>query len=666
MIEAGSPTPLGSTADTEGTNFSVFSSVAEGIELCLFDANGNATTSHQLRKNTDDVWHGYLPGCGAGQLYGYRVHGPYEPERGLRCNPANLLIDPYARAIKGELVRNDAVHDSNALDSAAFVPKSMVVADSAVARSRRPQIPWSETIFYEANVRGFTMRHPAIDESDRGTFNGMRNKEVLAYLKALGITSLELMPVHDFVDEYHLVSNGLRNFWGYNTLAFFAPSQRYAIADPVAEFRNMVRDIHDAGLEVILDVVYNHTGESDGRGPSLSFRGFDNLAYYRTEPDRPDVYVNDTGCGNTLNTDHPRMQQLILDSLCYWHRDMGVDGFRFDLAPVLGRHDDGFSPNHHLLKTISSDTQLLDAKLIAEPWDPGPGGYQLGQFPQRWAEWNDRYRDDARRFWRGDSDSSGDLARRLHGSSEIFDHNGRLPFSSVNFIASHDGFTLADVVSYEHKHNEANGEDSRDGHSHNYSCNYGVEGESDDQAILDLRRRQRLNMMATLLLSQGTPMLLAGDEFGHSQQGNNNAYAQDNDIGWLDWSGLEQDPDFVSQVRELIRLRKQTPLVRLREYLHGSLETDGGLMEISWLTPDGELKTDEAWENGRAFCMLISESGAGGKMSAAILINGTDTACEFSLPSLGEWRLAFSTSDSERPATTLDALSITLLLCDSV
>ena len=665
MIEAGSPTPLGSTADTEGTNFAVFSSVADGIELCLFDTNGNATQNHQLHKSADDIWHGYLPGCGPGQLYGYRVYGPFEPESGLRCNPANLLIDPYARAIQGELVRNDAVHDNNANDSAAFVPKGMVIADSAVPGFNRPQIPWSETIFYEANVRGYTMRHPAINESDRGTFNGMRNKDVLAYLKALGITSLELMPVHDFIDEYHLVKNGLKNFWGYNTLAFFAPSQRYAIANPVAEFRDMVRGIHDAGLEVILDVVYNHTAESGGLGPSLSFRGLDNLAYYRTEPGRPDVYVNDTGCGNTLNTDHPRVQQLILDSLGYWHRDMGVDGFLFDLAPVLGRHDHGFSPNHHLLEAISSDARLLDAKLIAEPWDPGPGGYQLGQFPQRWAEWNDLYRDDVRRFWRGDDDSSGGLARRLHGSSEVFEHNGRLPFTSVNFIASHDGFTLADVVSYAKKHNDANGEDSRDGHSHNYSSNYGVEGPSEDQTILELRRRQRLNMMATLLLSQGTPMLLAGDEFGHSQQGNNNAYAQDNDIGWLDWSGLEQDPDFVSQVRQLIQLRKKTPLVRLEQYLHGRLETDSGILEISWLTPDGEPKADDAWENGRAFCMLVSESGDGGKMSAAILINGSDTDCEFSLPALGEWRLAFSTSDIERPTTTLGALSIALLLCDS-
>ena len=664
MIETGSPTPLGSTADANGTNFAVFSSVAEDLELCLFDAHGNATQSHQLSTGTDDIWHGYLPGCSPGQQYGYRVHGPFAPEVGLRCNPAKLLIDPYAREIAGEFLWNDAVYDSNAHDSAAFVPKGVVSPDSPTPRFRRPHIPWSETIFYEANVRGYTMRHPAIEESDRGTFNGMRHKDIVAYLKALGITSLELMPVHAFIDEKHLVDKGLRNFWGYNTISFFAPSLRYATTSPIAEFRDMVRGIHDAGLEVILDVVYNHTGESDSFGPSLSFRGLDNLAYYRTEPDRPNVYVNDTGCGNTLNTDHPRVQQLILDSLRYWHRDMGVDGFRFDLAPVLGRHDHSFSPHHPLLEAISSDTQLQDAKLIAEPWDPGPGGYQLGQFPRRWAEWNDRYRDDVRRFWRGDDDSSGRLARRLHGSSEIFEHNGRLPFTSVNFIASHDGFTLADVVSFEHKHNEANGEDSRDGHSHNYSCNYGVEGPSDDQTIIELRRRQRLNFMATLLLSQGTPMLLAGDEFGHSQQGNNNAYAQDNDTGWLDWAKPDTDPDFVAQVHKLIRLRKQTPLVRLRQYVHGSLETESGYWKIEWLSPSGAPKTDDCWAIGRAFCMMMSESGADIKSSVAILINGSDVACEFSMPSIGEWQLAFSTSADAQNGTTLDAMSIALLFCD--
>jgi len=358
------------------------------------------------------------------------------------------------------------------------------------------------------------------------------------------------------------------------------------------------------------------------------------------------------------------VQQLILDSLRYWHRDMGVDGFRFDLAPVLGRHHHSFSPNHPLLEAITSDAQLQDAKLVAEPWDPGPGGYQLGQFPRRWAEWNDRYRDDVRRFWRSDCDSSGGLAQRLHGSSDVFEHNGRSPFASVNFITSHDGFTLADVVSYEHKHNEANGEDNHDGHSHNYSCNYGVEGPSDDNPIVDLRRRQRLNMMATLMLSQGTPMLLAGDEFGHSQQGNNNAYAQDNEIGWIDWSVLEQDPNFALRVRELIQLRKRIPLLRLRQYVHGNLETEDGRWEVDWLSASGASMTEDGWVNGRVFSMVMSESDAAKKTSLAILINGSDAACEFSLPSFGEWRLAFSTSADKRPETTLHALSIAVLICN--
>jgi len=669
MIETGSPTPPGSTADAKGTNFAVFSSVADSLELCLFDANGDATQSHQLSKGTDDVWHGYLPGCRPGQLYGYRVHGPFEPDNGLRCNPAKLLIDPYARAIAGEFYWNDAVYDGNDKDSAAFVPKSRVSSNSSIARFRRPPIPWSETIFYEANVRGYTMRHPAVEESDRGTFNGMRNKEVLAYLKALGITSLELMPVHAFIDEKHLVERGLRNFWGYNTISFFAPSPRYTVANPIAEFRDMVRDIHDAGIEVILDVVYNHTGEGGTSGPSLSFRGLDNLAYYRTEPKQPNVYVNDTGCGNTLNTDHPRVQQLILDSLRYWHRDMGVDGFRFDLAPVLGRHDHSFSPNHPLLEAISSDAALQDAKLIAEPWDPGPGGYQLGQFPRRWAEWNDRYRDGVRRFWRGDDDSSGNLANCLHGSADIFEASGRSSLASVNLVSTHDGFTLADAVSYEHRHNEANGEDNRDGHAHNYSCNHGVEGPTDEAQIVAGRRCHRLNLLATMLFSQGTPLILAGDEFGHSQQGNNNAYAQDNDTGWLDWTKLDSDPDFVAQVHKLIRLRSEIPLLRLREYVHGLLHTDHGVVEINWLRPDGQAMSEHDWSQARAFCVVLSEENADGRHSSvAILINGLDKPELFELPATSnksDWHLSFSSSvdtDVNGQVATSPEYTISLLL----
>jgi glycogen operon protein len=677
MILAGRPTPLGATADERGTNFAVFSSVAERVQLCLFDAAGHQTQTFDLGQS-GDIWHGYLPDCRPGQRYGYRVHGPYDPGSGLRCNPAKLLIDPYARALSGSFNWNDAVFDYDrrgdrdamqisTIDSASYVPKGVVCADGSEAMINRPQTPWSETIFYEANVRGYTMRHPALDDADRGTFDGMRHEAVLDYLKALGITALEFMPVHAFIDEKHLVDKGLRNFWGYNTISFFSPSPRYVKSDAILEFRDMVRDIHDAGIEVILDVVYNHTAEGDRLGPSVSFRGLDNLAYYSTEPGSPGTYINDTGCGNNLNADHPRFQQLVLDSLRYWHKDMGVDGFRFDLAPVLGRHNHGFSSAHPLIEAITTDTQLSSAKLVAEPWDPGPGGYQLGQFPNGWAEWNDRYRDTVRRFWRGDDDSGADFAKRLHGSADVFEANGRTPNASVNLVSTHDGFTLHDVVSYEHRHNGENGEDNRDGHAHNFSCNYGVEGPTDDATILEIRRRQRLNMLSTLLFSQGTPLLLAGDEFGHTQLGNNNAYAQDNDIGWLDWSRLEDDPDFAVQVRELIRLRRETPLLRVREYVHGQLETEHGVVEIQWLRPNGQPMTDDNWTQAGAFCVLLSEANAVPTFSAAaILINRTGTSESFSIPVIGgEWQLAFSSSvDSavSEQTAVLPELAISLLL----
>ena len=659
MIEAGRPAPLGATADEAGTNFAVVSSVADHIELCLFDEAGNQTETHRLPECGDGIWHGYLPGCRPGQCYGYRVHGRYAPQEGLRCNPAKLLIDPYSRALAGTFAWHDAVYDYDrhsdhdalrisTIDSAPFVPKGVVCADSHVARFERPQIPWSETIFYEANVRGYTMRHPAVNDTDRGKFDGMRHEEVLAYLKSLGITSLELMPVHAFIDEQHLVEHGRRNFWGYNTISFFAPSPRYTKLDAIVEFRGMVRAIHDAGIEVILDVVYNHTGEGDGLGPSFCFRGLDNLAYYSSEPDRPGTYINDTGCGNTLNVDHPQTRQLVLDSLCYWHQDMGVDGFRFDLAPVLGRHNHGYAASHPMLEAIESSAILESAKLIAEPWDPGPGGYQLGQFPRRWAEWNDRYRDAVRKFWRGDEASGGELAKRLHGSADIFEASGRSSLASVNLVSSHDGFTLADVVSYEHRHNGANGENSQDGHAHNYSCNHGIEGPTDEARIVARRRRHRLNLLTTMLFSQGTPLILGGDEFGQSQQGNNNAYAQDNETGWLDWTKLDSDPEFAAQVGELIRLRNETPLLRLREYVHGRLQTDHGVVEIHWLRTDGQAMSDHDWSNARAFCVVLSEERVDGERSqAAILINGSSTAEVFDLPVVTKnekWRLAFSSA----------------------
>jgi len=654
MIESGRPTPLGATADPSGTNFAVYSSVAQRVELCLFDSSGRQTKSLDLPECTDGVWHGYLPDCRIGQPYGYRVHGPYAPDRGLRCNSHKLLIDPYARALSGQFDWHESAFDSNDLDSAGHVPKSVVSETVGDLPTTRPRIPWSDMVIYETNVRGYTMRHPDVPEADRGKFAGMCNAQVLEYLKALGITSLELMPVHEFIDEHHLHKQGLRNFWGYNTISFFAPSSRYANVDARAEFVDMVRGIHDAGIEVILDVVYNHTGESDTNGPTLSFRGLDNLSYYSAEAGSPGEYINDTGCGNTVNADHPRVQQLILDSLRYWHRDMGVDGFRFDLAPVLGRHDHGFSPSHPLLQAISSDETLHDAILVAEPWDPGPAGYQLGQFPARWSEWNDKYRDDVRRFWRGDDGAAGDFAKRLHGSADVFEASGRPPSASVNLVSNHDGFTLADVVSYEQRHNEANGENNRDGHVHNFSRNYGAEGPSDDPSILSLRRRQRLNMLASLLLSQGTPLLLAGDEFGHSQKGNNNAYAQDNETSWLDWSRVDDDPEFLDQVRELVRLRRDEPLLRSQQFVHDE-------NSISWRKPDGQRISDADWDMTRAFGLLIGDA------AILALINGSNDDVQFSLPENNDasgWQLLFSSASevsTHAQAATLSALSIAVL-----
>jgi len=647
MIEAGSPESLGATPGDGGTNFVVYSSVAQRVELCLFSKIGKQTASYDLPVCDDDIWHGFLPGCQPGQRYGYRVHGLYDRDNGLRCNPAKLLIDPYAKALSGEFSWDESVFDGNQLDSAPSIPKSVVCAGSEIRPNNRPRIPWPEMIVYEANVRGYTMRHPDVSPADRGKFAGMRNAEILKYLKALGITSLELMPVHEFIDEQHLVKRGLRNFWGYNTISFFAPSSRFAANDPADEFRDMVRCIHDAGIEVILDVVYNHTGEGDDHGPTVSFRGLDNLSYYSAEPGEPGTYINDTGCGNTLNADHPQVQQLVLDSLRYWHSDMGVDGFRFDLAPVLGRHNHGFSATHPLLQKISSDNCLHDALLIAEPWDPGPGGYQLGQFPKRWSEWNDKFRDDVRRFWRGDDETARAFMQRVQGSADVFDAAKRPPCSSVNFVASHDGFTLADAVSYEHRHNAVNGEDNLDGHAHNFSRNYGVEGPTDDPAISAIRRRQRLNMLASVFLSQGTPMLLAGDEFGHSQHGNNNAYAQDNDTAWLDWSLVKSDAPFLDDVIALIRLRRQIPALRQSQYV------DAG----EWLRADGESITGDDWQQARAFSVTWQDS-------AFCLFNGSERSTSFRLPCGSGWGVTFASSDCalDEHTASVGAYSVAVLI----
>ena len=659
MIEPGDPHRLGATPGGDGVNFAVYAPDAEAVQLCLFDDRGVQTFCHRLPEQQEGVWHGFVPRLAAGHRYGFRAHGRYAPWEGLHFNPSKLLIDPYARVLDGELHWAPAVyaHDAqaddsgwqpNPLDSAPFVPKCVVTAPRTI-QTRRPSVPWRDSVIYEANVRGYTMRCPGLRDDERGRLRGLANGRIVEYLKALGITAIELLPVHAFADEAFLHARGLRNFWGYNTLNFFSLANRYCGADGIGEFHEMVNALHDAGIEVILDVVYNHTAEGDEHGPTLSFRGLANLAYYRTLPGNPGTSINDTGCGNTVNASHPVTRRLIVDSLRYWVRDMGVDGFRFDLAPVLGRHADGFDTGHPLLTEISNDPELEHTKLIVEPWDVGPGGYQLGAFPARWSEWNDRYRDTVRRFWRGDDGRTPAFARRLHGSADIFEPSGRGPRASINFVTSHDGYTLADLVSYEQRHNEANKENNEDGHRHNFSRNYGVEGPTSDEAITTIRRQQRLNLLATLLLSQGTPMLLAGDEFGNSQRGNNNAYAQDNEIGWLNWAGLDEDPAFVEAVRSLIRLRRESPLIGQANYLHGESQTADGHRSIEWLNAAGDRMQTGDWHHAKVFTLALFNTAAspapGTELAIAITFNAHDQPVEFTLPRVaggGAWQRAFA------------------------
>ncbi len=635
MILPGDPERLGATVVDGGVNFALFSSSAELVKLCLFDAN-DVETQFRLARAGNDVWHGFVPDCQSGQRYGFRAHGRYEPTAGLRFNVNKLLVDPYARALAGKFQWHPAVLDFaqegppeslelSTTDSAPFVPRSVVTSVSAT-HSQRPRTPWSDSVIYETNLRGFTQRHPDLSAAEKGRFSGLGSDATIAYLKSLGITAVELMPIFAFVDEYHLHELGLRNAWGYNTLSFFAPMPRYGNQHPLSEIRTMVNNLHDAGLEVILDVAYNHTAEGDGRGPTLSFRGIDNLAYYRVEPDAPARYINDTGTGNTVNADHPRVQSLILDSLRYWAAIFDIDGFRFDLAPVLGRHAQGFSQTHPLLTLISKDPILKDRKLIAEPWDPGPGGYQLGKFPSPWSEWNDQFRDSIRRFWRGDPGAAGEFAARIHGSADLFD-DGRPPFTSVNFVTAHDGFTLTDCVSYESRHNQANGEHNRDGHAHNYSVNHGIEGPTDEADIVQTRHRHRINLVATLLFSQGAPMLLAGDELSRTQNGNNNAYAQDNETTWIDWSRVSNDDPFLTTVRELIRIRRALPLLRHHAHIHNA-GTNGDYPRIQWLNPDGHPMTNSDWANADSFALHLFSSDD----ALLLMINRGSAALAVSLP----------------------------------
>jgi glycogen operon protein len=598
--------PLGATWDGEGTNFAIFAEDAESIELVLFDRDGNPQRSYELAEKTDFVWHGYVNKVSPGQLYGYRVHGPYLPARGLRYNPAKLLIDPYARAIAGEVklgpeafgyVFGKSEEAPSDIDSAPAIPKAVVVDPSFPwGEDRRPAIPVADTIIYETHVKGFTMRHPEIPEELRGSYAGLAHPAAIDYMKRLGVTAIELMPVHHFIDAMHLVQRGLVNYWGYDSIAYFAPAARYSSSGvdgaQVREFKAMVRALHQAGLEVVLDVVYNHTGEGNHLGPTLSYRGIDNPAYYRLADDDPRMYFDVTGTGNTLNVRHPQTLQLITDSLRYWVTEMHVDGFRFDLASALARQFYEVDRLSAFFDIIHQDPVLSHVKLIAEPWDVGEGGYQVGNFPVRWAEWNGKFRDTARDFWRG-APVVRDLAYRLSGSSDLYKDDGRRPWASINFVTAHDGFTLRDLVTYERKHNEANGESNRDGTDDNRSWNCGAEGETDDPAINHLRGRQRRNLMATVLLSQGCPMLLGGDELGRTQRGNNNAYCQDNEISWVDWSTI--DETMLAFTERLIKLRHEQPVLRRRRFFSGTIGPGSRRKDIAWFTTDGKEMTDEEW-----------------------------------------------------------------------
>jgi len=636
-IRSGLPYPLGATWDGKGVNFALFSANAAKVELCLFDAAGvREIARHTLPECTDEVWHGYLSDARPGTLYGYRVDGPYDPTHGHRFNPHKLLLDPYAKSLHGSFRWSDALFgyrlDSprqdlsfDRRDSARGMPKCRVVDPSFTwGDDRQPDRPWPETIIYEAHLRGITKLHPAVPEALKGTAAGLSVREIIDYLKALGITAIELLPIHAFVTGRHLSQHGLANYWGYDSIAFFAPEPRYLATGSLAEFKTMVTLLHDAGIEVILDVVYNHTGEGNQLGPTLCFRGIDNASYYRLAAD-PRGYVDFTGTGNTLNLSHPRVLQMVMDSLRYWVVDMHVDGFRFDLCTAPAREAHGFDPGSGFLDAVRQDPVLSRVKLIAEPWDVGPDGYQLGNFGPGWSEWNDRFRDSARRFWRGDEGVLPELAARLAGSADLFDRRARRPSSSINFVTAHDGFTLADLVSYEHKHNEANGEANSDGHNENYSVNYGAEGPIDDVAVTALRRRHRRNLLATLLFSQGTPMLLAGDEFGHGQKGNNNAYCQDNEISWLDWAGIgPTEQETIAFVRRLIALRRQYPVIRWPRFLHGHHRSPEGVKDITWLSPAGAEMTPEQWQDAQRRCLGLMLNG---EAETQTNVNGTPIAC---------------------------------------
>ena len=621
VVWPGQPYPLGATWDGEGVNFALYSAHAARVELCIFDASGRRELRRlPLIERTDMVWHGYLPEARPGMLYGYRVDGPYRPEEGHRFNAHKLLLDPYARSIVGQVRWSDAMYGHtpghrrddlsfDRRDSARGMPKCRVVEPAFTWHDdRKPAISWNDTIIYEAHVRGLTRRHPDIPPELRGTYAALASAPIIEHFRRLGVTTIELLPVHSYIDERTLIERGLRNYWGYNTIGYFAPDARYAVADPVSEFKAMVKTLHKAGFEVILDVVYNHTAEGNERGPMLCFRGIDNGAYYRLQ-ENPRYYIDETGCGNTMSMRSPPAFQMMMDSLRYWVADMHVDGFRFDLAPALGRENhqtDRIGPFFELLK---QDPLLAQVKLIAEPWDLGPGGYQLGRFPRGWSEWNDRYRDIVRAYWKGDSGLIGEFARRLTGSSDLYGASGRLPHASINFVTAHDGFTLTDLVSYNDKHNEANLEGNRDGNNNNLSWNCGVEGESDDPDIRALRARQKRNFFATLIFSQGVPMICHGDEMDRTQKGNNNAYCQDNELSWIEWVLDDEAEQMLAFVRHVVALRRAHRVFRRRRFLQGRALRGAPNKDVTWLTPAGNEMTVVEWNQDFARCIGVWLAG---------------------------------------------------------
>jgi len=680
----GRPYPLGATWDGAGVNFALFSEHATKVELCLFDSADATEESFRiaLPECTDMVWHGYFPDVEPGQFYGFRVHGPFDPKAGHRFNPNKVVLDPYAKAIGRDLTWDDSLFGYKVgeddltfdpRDNAAHCPLAAVI-DTAFTwgDDRPPRTPWHKTFIYEGHVRGLTMNHPGVPDEKRGTYAGIATEVVIDHLKSLGVTALELLPVHYHVNDRHLVETGRTNYWGYNTLGYFAPHIDYASKNSarksVQEFKMMVRSLHAAGIEVILDVVYNHTAEGNQMGPTLSFRGLDNASYYRLVPDDKRYYMDFTGCGNTLNMMHPRVLQLIMDSLRYWVTEMHVDGFRFDLASTLARELHEVNRLGAFFDIIHQDPILSQVKLIAEPWDVGPGGYQVGNFPVLWTEWNGKYRDSIRRFWKGEGGTAGELATRLAGSSDLYQDDGRKPYASINFITCHDGFTMQDLVSYDHKHNEANGEDNRDGADDNNSWNCGHEGPTEDPSIRATRERQKRNLIATLFFSEGVPMMLGGDELSHTQQGNNNTYCQDNGLTWLDWSADPEKQKFLEFVRKCARIWREQPVLQRRKFFLGRPIRGTDIKDISFLSPDGQEMTDEHWNADFVRCLgvrlagdLINETDERGEPikgdTLLLLINAHWEEIPFTLPKSKDehvWELLIDTKDPDAPPRTLE------------